>query len=260
VHPKSNRKVERYYFKIVRDHSPLAGQALVPARRAGAVLRAGRKVGIEVSNFLLQDGRIPRSEQIQARAREHVVAEAQRLYELGNGKGMRLVFGFNGAHPIRNLDDLIQRIVEVAKRVEGCGTGPIERRYLRLVPELSFLYLLGEGQDDSRWRVDQLHATRQFSARRLREIIKAKEAEWRSGKAYQAYWLLVVVDTVKSAEGGRAGPEGFTGSYTEAFEKIVVHRTILANIMREKYQIDARRTSMRPGCGSGMVQVFNPRP
>src|SRR5258708_5925101 len=99
---KSKQERERYYFEMFRNDYPLPIGKICYGDKPDVILEGGRGIGIEITNFFLEEGRLPESEQVQSKAREEVVSKAQRIYQTRNGKKIELTFGFDKANPIRD--------------------------------------------------------------------------------------------------------------------------------------------------------------
>ena len=71
---------EQYYFEIFRRSYPLPEGRIEYGDKPDVVLHGKTRIGIEVTNFFLEKGAVPASEQVQKKAREEVVTKAHRLY------------------------------------------------------------------------------------------------------------------------------------------------------------------------------------
>jgi hypothetical protein len=125
---KSNKEIEKYYFEMFRRDYPLPIGSIDYGDKPDVILNGERKIGIEITNFFLEKGNFPESEQIQREAREKIVSEAQRIYQEGNGKNIELTFGFNKARAIGDQKKLVKNMVEFAKGVEGWETDTMKGR------------------------------------------------------------------------------------------------------------------------------------
>jgi hypothetical protein len=179
---KSKQEIEQYYFEMFRKDYPLPIGKICYGDKPDVILEGERKIGIEITNFFLEEGNLPESEQVQRKAREEVVSKAQRSYQMENGRKIELTFGFDKAHPIRDQNKVVKKIVELAKRVEGWETGEIRKNIFQAIPELSFAYLNAKEYEDSRWRVVQAYSVPIISIENLREIVKIKEDNQRITK------------------------------------------------------------------------------
>src|SRR5262245_32722690 len=112
---RSKKEIERYYFEMFSRDYPLPIGNIDYGDKPDVILKGERKIGIEITNFFLEDGNLPESEQVQRKARERVVSEAQRIYQEENGKEIELTFGFTNAKAIRDQKKLVKNIVALAK-------------------------------------------------------------------------------------------------------------------------------------------------
>jgi len=220
-----NKEIEEYYFEMFRRDYALPDGAVEYGDKPDVILRGARTVGIEITNFFLEEGSHPGSEQVQRRAREAVVAKAQHIYQsCGRGK-FELTFGFDRAVPIRDQNSLAGKIVAMAAQVQSLGTGKLRRDVFQHIPELSFAYLNATEYDDARWRIAQLYDGVIMSQDQLQVIVRAKEDKSREYRPCDAYWLLVVVDFIDRAQDQEIPAEGLKNTTSQVFEKIIVYKT-----------------------------------
>src|SRR6266571_6457313 len=196
----SNQQIERYYFDMFRNHYSLPDGIVEYADKPDVILRGDRRIGIEITNFFLQEGALPESEQVQRRARQAVVSTAQRLYEAKTNRKFEFTFGFDSGTPIRNQKKLARAVADLACQVDGSETGELNRELFADIPEVEFAYLNRNEYKDVRWQVTQVFSVPVMSFERLKEIIKIKEAKSRDYRACDAYWLLLVVDFMDRAQ------------------------------------------------------------
>ena len=137
---RSNQVIEQYYFGMFRRDYQLPEGTIVHGDKPDVILEGKRKIGIEITNFFRESGALPGSEQIQRKAREVVVSNAQQVYLDNGGKRIELSFSFDKSSPIRDQGKLIENISSVAKNIDGLKTGstPISRTVeLRVVPPVA---------------------------------------------------------------------------------------------------------------------------
>ena len=227
----SKREKERYYFELFRTHYPLPDGIVEYGDKPDVILQGKRRIGIEITNFFLEEGSLLQSEQVQKRARDEVVSKAQRIYQARNNRRFRLIFGFAKSIPIRDRKELANKIADLATRVEAMEDGLIRRDVFQDIPELSFAYLLANENYVPRWRVSQLHSTPIMSLALLKEIIEAKEEKSKYYRRCDAYWLLVVVDFVDPAQDQEIQIQGFDTVGSEVFEKVLVYKTYFGHVL-----------------------------
>ena len=224
----SNEAIQHYYFDMFSKDYPLPAGAVEHGDKPDVILYGDRKLGIEMTNFYLEDGDSPSSEQVQSRLREQTVVDAQRLYQRKNGGRVHLTLGFDA--PIQNKRRLAKQIADFATRLEGCKAGDIRRDLFSDIPELSFAWLL-ENSHEEAWRIVQVYSTPSMSLEKLREIICDKEQKSVEYKLCDAYWLLVVVNFIDRAQDQEIRVDGFDTIGSEIFEKIIVYKTCFGQIL-----------------------------
>lgn len=224
-------EIEQHYFEMFRKHYPLPDGIVEYGDRPDVILRGERTIGIEITNFFLEEGGLPQSEQSQRGARDEVVSRAQRIHQTTSGRRFELTFGFNKAVPICGPNKLAKQIAVLATRVEARESGQLGREVFQDIPELSFVYLNVGEYEDARWQVCQTYTTPLMSLEQLREIIKDKEAKSQGYRRCDAYWLLVVVNFLDRAQDQEVQIDGFDAVGSEVFEKIVVYKTCLGHIL-----------------------------
>lgn len=227
----SNQDIEGYYFEMFRKDYQLPPGTITYKDAPDVILEGVRKIGIEITNFFLEDGSLSQSEQSQKKMREKVVANAQRTYHAENGRNFEIAFGFDKANPIRNQKILVARMVQLAKSIEGNQTGQVQKEVFKAIPELSFVYLNTKEYADARWRVVQVYNVPVMSRDRLVEIVKSKERRAGQYEKCDAYWLLVVVDFINSAQDQEIRVDGFEKIHTDVFEKVIVYKTLFGHVM-----------------------------
>lgn len=232
----TNQAKEKHYFEMFRKSYPLPPGTIVYGDSPDVIVEGQRRIGIEMTNFFLEEGSLPQSEQIQRKRRNKVVSEAQRLFHArhGNGNRIEITFGFDKANPIRDQDKLIKAIVKLAKDLQGRDTGEVGRDFYKAIPELSFVYLNTQEYDDARWRIVQVYDGQIMSRDRLLDIVIDKEVRAVKYKACDAYWLLVIVDFIDSAQDQEIRIDGFHPIQSEVFEKVIIYKTIFGHILEAK--------------------------
>ncbi len=227
----SNRDVERYYFEMFRKYHPLPPGTITYKDAPDVILEGVKRIGIEITNFYIEEGFLSESEQSQMRLRDKVVLGTQRMYLAENGKSFELTFGFAKANPIRNQKTLAAKIVQLAKGLEGNQSGQIPKDVFKDVPELSFVYLNAREYSNPRWRVMQVYDVPLMSRDRLIEIIKSKEERASKYEKCDSDWLLVVVDFINSAQDQEIQIDAFAKIETNVFEKVIVYKTAFCHIL-----------------------------
>lgn len=222
---------EQYYFDMFRRDYPLSEGTIEYGDKPDFILHGARKIGIEITNFFLEDGALPESEQVQSRTRKGVVSEAQRIYLANGGKRIRLSFSFDKARPILDRGKLAEKVAELARRVEGLPTGQIWRENFEKIPELSFVYLNATEYDDAKWWLGQGHSGQIMSRDKLLGIVREKESKSKDYRCCDAYWLVVVVDFIDPAQDQEIRIDDFEKIDSPAFEKVLVYKTRFGDVL-----------------------------
>jgi len=230
----SNQEIEKYYFEMFRKDYSLPSGTVIYGDSPDVVIDGERKIGIEITNFYHKSGSLPESEQIQGKWRENVVSEAQRLYQKQNCRKFEISFGFDKACPIRNQKTLIDQLIKLATLIENFETGQIGKNYFTQIPERSFVYLNNQEYEETKWRVVQVHAVPMLVMDRLVDIVKDKEQRSQKYEKCDAYWLLVVVDFMSPAQDQEIQVENFKKVETEAFERVIVYKTLFGHVLEAK--------------------------
>ena len=231
---RSNQDIERYYFGMFRRDYQLPDGTIVHGDKPDVILEGERKIGIEITNFFLETGALPESEQIQRKAREAVVSKAQQIYLSNTGKRIELSFSFDKASPIRDQGKLAKKIAEVAKDIDGRKTGAVSKDVFKDIRELSFVFLNAKEYDDPKWRVVQCYSGQAMSMEKLRGVVSAKETQSKFYQRCDAYWLVVVVDFIDRAQDQEIQVDGFEKISSPVFEKVIVYKTHFGHVFEAK--------------------------
>jgi len=227
----STRDKEKHYFEMFRKDYPLPDGIAEYGDKPDVILRGERTVGIEITNFFLEEGTLPKSEQAQRRARDEVLFKAQRIYEMKNGRKIKLAFGFDKAVPICDRNKLAKKIADLATRVETRATGQLRRDLFQDIPELSFAYLISDAAEDDRWQVIQVYSTPMMSLEQLKKIIEEKEVKSKDYRPCACYWLLVVVEFIDPAQDQEIRIDGLDTLRSEVFERVLIYRTAFGHVL-----------------------------
>ena len=231
---RSNQETEQHYFEMFRRHYQLPEGTVVHGDKPDVILEGKRKIGIEITNFFLESGALPESEQVQRKAREAVVSRAQQVYLANGGRKIELSFSFDEVAPIRDQGKLANRIAAVAKNIDGLKTGSIRKDVFKDISELAFVYLNTEEYEDPKWRVVQCYSGQLMSMEKLRAIVSAKEARSKHYQRCDAYWLVVVVDFIDPAQDQEIRINDFEKIVSTVFEKVIVYKTLFGHVLEAK--------------------------
>ena len=164
------------------------------------IVHGERRLGIEIANLYLVDGRDPASEQVQRRRRDQVMARAQALHRESGGRRIELSAAFDPGLPIMETEPLARKIAEIATRVQGVP-GRVDALTFDHVPELTALYHSDKEYDSAKWFCTQSYGTPFVSVGRVRQVVADKTAKAVDyDKGCEAIWLLLVVDFMDPAQ------------------------------------------------------------
>ncbi|VAX19390.1 hypothetical protein MNBD_NITROSPINAE04-667, partial [hydrothermal vent metagenome] len=227
----TNQEIEKDYFEMFREDYPLPPGKTIHDDKPDFTIDGEKLIGIEMTNFYIEKGNLPESEQRQRDVREEAVLEAQRIYEGERRKKFEITFSFDKANPILNKKELVNNLVALARSIENFETGMLDRDFYKTIPELEFVYLNAKEYDDAKWRVTQVYTGTIMSKDGLLEIVKSKEGKSKGYKQCDAYWLLVIVDFSDSAQDQEIRGDGFDKIETDVFEKVIIYKTVFRQII-----------------------------
>ena len=225
---------EPYYFEMFRRHYPLPTGGIEYRDKPDFILHGARKIGIEITNFYLEDGGRTDSEQHQAGLRDTVVSTAQSIYLDNGGRRITLFFSFDKGSPIGDPRQLAQRIAKLAEQINGRQTGPIGKDVFNEIPELSFVYLIAEEYPNSQWKVHRVYHGSVLSRDKLLKIVRTKESKVLRYQRCDAYWLVVVVDFIDPAQDQEIRLDSFQKIDSSVFEKVLVYKTLFHHVLEAK--------------------------
>lgn len=198
----TKRETEEYYFERYRSNHGVPTGVITFGDKPDVVIEGARRIGIEITNFYLQDGALLESEQIQTRLRQRTIDEARDLYlTSGGNQDAEFIFSFEKRFPIRDVSSLSSKIAQLTVRLSECEAGKIRREDFKEIPELSFIYLYkGPFWNPAKWRLSQLHSPGLMDTVRLQQIVKDKDKLCQQYDFCDEYWLLIIVDGLDSAQ------------------------------------------------------------
>ena len=226
---------ESYYFEMFRQCYPLPTGRIEYRDKPDVILRGAKTIGIEITNFYLEDGGCTESEQRQREVRETVVTKAQSIYLKTGGRKITLFLSFGKGSPIGDQQQLAERIAKLAKQIDGRQTGSIGRDvFVDDMPELSFVYLIAEENPNSQWKVSQGYKGSVLSRDKLLTIVRTKESKVPNYQPCDAYWLLVVVDFIDPAQDQEIRVDGFQKIDSSVFERVLVYKTRYDHVLEAR--------------------------
>jgi hypothetical protein len=182
------------------------------------------KIGIEITNFYITDGKNLQSTQRQSSLREKAVLGAHKKYQAEGGKRIELTFSFDETNSIQDVNQTINKITELAKKIEQQKTGDIQKSEFSKIPELFSVYIYNADCENIDWRISQAHSSEYMSAKRLQEIISDKDSKVQQYQKCDEYWLLVVVNYFDPAQDWEIRLEDIRSVVSTKFKKILLYR------------------------------------
>lgn len=222
----SNDKIERYYFEQFRKAYAVPDGRVAYDDKPDVIVHGVKTIGIEITNFFVQSGKLRHSEQQQRPLRERVIAEAHKLYLADGGKNIELSFGFDKGTPIvpARMKALAKDLAAFAHTHDEQG-GEIYRHLFRdTMPEIWSICVNAKEYSDAKWRIMQVHTVELMSKDDLEAIVREKEAKSAEYEVCDAYWLLVVVDAMDAAQEQEVRIDDPHVS-SAVFERVIVFHT-----------------------------------
>jgi hypothetical protein len=164
-------EIEQHYFEqFQKAHLSLPEGPIAYRDKPDVIITGSGTLGIEITNFYLEDGASTRSEQMQSCRRKSVVSEAQKLYTKNGGKNIELHFGFKKEQAIEDVRTVAQSIAALVPSLEDRANGQVPRSAYVHIPELNFMYLyarqlqfsdepvpgFAEGEPDRKYRLSSM--------------------------------------------------------------------------------------------------------
>jgi hypothetical protein len=220
----SNREIEQYYFKQFRGHFPLPEGEVEHGDKPDVVIHGERVLGIEIANLYLTDGGDPTSEQVQRKRREDVVCKAQTQHSLAGGKKIELTVSFDPARPITDVNSVASALAAVAQSIQNLPAGPLSWQQFAQIPQLNFVYYNPIEYPDARWRVSQVFSGVDLSVDRVAQLVNTKEKRLAEYSKCAAYWLLLVVDFMDSAQDQELVWPSEVAPLKTTYERVIIYK------------------------------------
>jgi hypothetical protein len=220
----SNREIEQYYFDQFRGHFPLPAGEVEHGDKPDVVIHGERVLGIEIANLYLTDGGDPRSEQVQRKRRETVVRKAQTQHSRAGGKRIELTVSFDPARPITDVKSVASSLAAVAESIQNLAAGALPRRHFAQIPQLNFVYYNPIEYLDAQWRVTQVFSGVDLSVDRVAQLVATKEQLLAEYKKCDAYWLLLVVDFMDSAQDQEIVWPSEVAPLKTTYERVIIYK------------------------------------
>jgi hypothetical protein len=191
---------ERQAFELFRKDFQLPEGRIQYGDKPDVVIDGPRRIGIEITDLYLLDGKNPDSEQVQQRRRTAVLERAQAIYHEVGGRRIELVIGFSFTNPIREIAPLAEAIAQLGQRLAQSTHREVPRGLFDHIPELTSIYCIGREYADARWRPNQLYGVSRLLVPRVEAVIAEKTVKAAGYLPCECYWLLIVVDFMNPAQ------------------------------------------------------------
>jgi len=220
--------IQKYYFSLfAKAYNQLPVGEISYTDKPDIIIKGDNVIGIEMTNFYLQDGSIRESEQQQRYLRELVLSRAHQKYLSGGGKKIDIHFGFKS--PINKINILIQKIVELAKKIDN-KSGEILKATYQDIPELDYVYVNPKEYDNPKWLPCQVYTGQIMSKENLVNKIREKEKLTKDYQKCDEYWLLLIIDFIDRAQDQEI-IERITDIISSVFKKIIIYKTAFDKIV-----------------------------
>ena len=217
----SNRDIEKYYFDQFSTHYQLPAGEIEYSDKPDILIHGEQKIGIEMANLYHMDGSDTSSEQVQRKRRENVVQEAQALYLRSGGRNIELTLSFDSTNPITQVAPVASAIA--ALPIESSVRNVLAPHHFAHIPQLNFVYYNPIEYSDPLWRVSQVYSGRNLCPVRVAQVVADKVELLANYKKCDAYWLLLVVDFIDSAQDQELiWPDGL--SLKTSYEHVIIYK------------------------------------
>ena len=187
--------LERFFFeKFSKMYPNLPAGDIAYGDKPDVVIHGDKVYGVEIANVYLRNGSDEGSEQIQAKRRAQVIAQAQEHYRSSGNPRLEFWVDFDPGIPIRSVADSAKRLAFIAE-INTCPGSPFAGYKPELdFPELRYLAHNGIVYSDAKWQLSQIYEVPNLSVSRVREIVSEKVVKVSAYAKCDLYWLLLVID------------------------------------------------------------------
>lgn len=234
---KTKRELEATYFQLFAEAYNLPEGKIRYGDKPDVIIRGYNKLGIEITNFYHTNGNLPACEQKQRIKRTQTIKLAHKLYLEQIKKNHNLSFAFSKNYPIKNPEQLAAGIAACCAQVTLPRKGWVAKTFFNAIPELESIYFDDREYAKPRWRINQVSQVPLMSLASLKKIILSKEQKSREYRSCDAFWLLIIVDTVDPAQEQDIGIDGLETISSSVFKKIIIFKTHSNDIIEMKSQI-----------------------
>ena len=193
--------------------------------RPDFVLDGDRRIGVEITEFYLDDGFD--SEQVQAKRRNDFICKAKQAYGGTGPMNTAVSVGFDLSTPLerdsaKRTKDLPELLARVVRQNENGRSGEVPWvEYKEIIPEVNFLYLEPRFPDYRDWRICQVHNVSLTERDKVERIVRGKEKLARDYERCDAQWLLICVNVWNPAQEQEIRVDGLQVE-TSIFERVIL--------------------------------------
>jgi len=153
------------------------------------------------------------------------------VYLAKGGKKIQLSFSFDPELPIRERMPLVNKIAAFAKSIETLASGAVNKEVFKYIPQISFVYIHAGEYKDPKWQIIRCLSPPLMSLEAVRAIVTSKEAKSKQYKHCEAYWLILVVDSIDPAQDQEIQIDGFSKIDSAVFEKVIVYKPYFGHVL-----------------------------
>lgn len=221
----SQLALERAYYQEFAKHCPIAPKGAVEfSDKPDIRVYGADRLGIEVTNIYLKDGRDPASEQVQSKLRSDVIRQAGELYLAGGHPRYEFWFDFDPLVPITNCKELSRRVYECVLEAIKEQREYTSYKGFNDCPELHFMTYNGIEYADAKWRPIQSYDVPTLSDERVLEIVAIKASKVVQYQSCDRYWLLLIVEFWDPAQDQHIAWNDTIRTGPTPFEKILIYK------------------------------------
>jgi len=241
------QKPKQDYFELFLRQSGLRFTSIEYGTSPDVIARADIAIGVEITNYYLEQGPNPESEYAQRIARQSAIERARRFYLKNNGRRVEFSFEFDRTRPIQDSNSVVNGLVALAQRTETLEPGFIsesELDYRDLVPGLQYVSVGAQECDNPQWRDYSPYPTPPVSLKMLADIVSDKEGRAALYRPCDVYWLLFIVDLSDANLDDELKRGRINLIWSKVFQRIIIYNVRTGDIIANATLV-SRATSLR---------------
>ncbi len=190
------------------------------------VVKGEKTIGIEITQFYKQDGSKIESEQKQIKFRRQIIEETKAKYLGAGGKKIDLHISFEKKNAIRNVQKVVNGVLEIIPKIVGTKNGIIDYSLHSHLEEIFNIYLNDLGHDNAVWMDLTVNEVKISNIERLNEILARKLVSAKNYKSCDEFWLLICVDYWNPAQDQEIRIEYDNVLRQNVFKKVLLYKTV----------------------------------